>query len=47
MMALGAGVRPGVVYDSPLRSIDIVPSIGAMMGFQASQSQGSPIKELL
>jgi hypothetical protein len=47
MMALGAGVHPGVVYDSPLQSIDIVPSIGAMMGFATPQSQGSLIKELL
>ncbi len=47
MMALGAGVRQGVIYDSPLQSIDVVPSIGAMMGFNAAQSQGSLIKELL
>jgi hypothetical protein len=47
MMALGAGVRPGVVYDSPVQSIDLVPSIGAMMGFSAQQSQGKPIRELL
>jgi hypothetical protein len=46
MMALGNGVRPGVIYDSPVQSIDLVPSIGAMMGFSASQSQGKPIKEL-
>lgn len=47
MMALGAGVRPGVIYDRPLQSIDLVPSIGAMMGFSAAQAQGNPIKELL
>jgi hypothetical protein len=47
MMALGAGVRPGIVYDSPIQSIDLVPTIGAMMGFSARQAQGSPIKELL
>jgi hypothetical protein len=47
MMALGQGVRPGVVYDSPVQSIDLVPSIGAMMGFSAAQSQGKPIRELL
>lgn len=47
MMALGAGVRQGVVYDSPVQSIDLVPSIGAMMGFSAQQSQGKPIRELL
>ncbi|MGA7157505.1 MAG: hypothetical protein WBY53_11685 [Acidobacteriaceae bacterium] len=47
MMALGAGVRHGVVYDTPVQSIDLVPSIGAMMGFSAEQSQGKPIEELL
>lgn len=47
MMALGTGVRQGVVYDSPVQSIDLVPSIGAMMGFNAAQSQGKPIRELL
>jgi hypothetical protein len=35
------------VYDSPIQSIDLVPSIGAIMGFSAAQSQGKPIKELL
>ena len=47
MMALGAGVRQGVVYDRPMQSIDLVPSLGAMMGFSAGQSLGTPIKELL
>jgi hypothetical protein len=47
LMALGAGVREGVVYDSPVESVDLVPTLGAMMGFSASQSQGKPIRELL
>ena len=47
MMALGAGIRPGIVYDNPVQSIDLVPSIGAIMGFSAAQSQGKPIKEFL
>jgi len=46
MMALGAGVRPGIVYDDPVQSIDLVPSLGAIMGFSPGQSQGRPIKEL-
>jgi hypothetical protein len=46
MMALGAGVRQGVVYDQPMQSIDLVPTLGAMMGFSASLSRGRPIKEL-
>jgi hypothetical protein len=47
MMALGAGVRQGVVFDDPMQSIDLVPSLGAMMGFSAAQSQGKLIRELL
>ena len=47
MMALGAGTRAGVVYDHPVQSIDIVPSLGAMLGFSPAQSQGKAIRELL
>ncbi len=47
MMALGSGVRQGVVYDHPMQSIDLVPTLGAMMGFSPSLAQGSPIKELI
>ncbi len=47
MMALGAGVRPGVVYDHPMQSIDLVPTLGAMMGFSPSLAQGRQIKELV
>jgi hypothetical protein len=46
MLALGAGVRRGVVYDRPMQSIDLVPSIGSMMGFTPSLCQGKPIQEL-
>jgi hypothetical protein len=47
MMALGAGVRQGVLIDEPMQSIDLVPSLGAMMGFSAVQSNGRPIKEFV
>ena len=47
MMALGTGVRQGVVYDRPMQSIDLVPTLGAMAGFSASLAQGKPIKELV
>jgi len=47
MMALGAGVRQGVVYDEPVQSVDLVPSLGAIMGFSPAQSTGKPIRELL
>lgn len=47
LMALGAGIREGVVYDRATQSTDLVPTLGAMMGFSASLSQGQPIAELL
>ncbi len=47
MMALGAGVRQGVVYDKPVQSIDLVPTLGTMMGFTPTLSQGRPIQEFL
>jgi hypothetical protein len=47
MMALGAGAREGVVYEDPVQSVDLVPSLGAMLGFSPAQSQGKPLRELL
>ena len=47
MMALGPGIREGVVHDRPMDSTDLVPTIGGIMGFSASLSQGKPIPELL
>jgi hypothetical protein len=46
MMALGAGVREGVVVDHALESIDLVPTLGSMLGFSASLAQGKPVAEL-
>jgi hypothetical protein len=47
MMALGTGVRPGVVFDRAMESTDLVPTIGSMLDFSASLAQGKPIPELL
>ena len=47
MMALGAGVREGVVYDRPMEPTDLVPTIGSMLGFSAVLASGKPIPELL
>ncbi len=46
MMAMGAGVREGVVIDRALDSTDLVPSIGSILGFSAVLAQGKPIAEL-
>lgn len=45
MMALGAGVREGVLYQEPMQSTDLVPTIGAIMGFTPSLAQGQPIRD--
>ena len=47
MLALGAGVREGLVFDRRVDSTDLVPTVGAMMGFSPSLSQGKPVSELL
>ena len=47
MMALGPGIREGVVYDRAMESTDLVPTLGALLGFSPSMAQGKPIAELL
>jgi hypothetical protein len=46
MLAIGAGVREGVVFDRRMESIDLVPTLGSILGFSASLAQGKPIAEL-
>jgi len=47
LMAMGSGVREGVVVDRATESTDLVPTLGAMMDFSAAMAQGKPIAELL
>jgi hypothetical protein len=47
MLAAGPGVRPGVVFDRAVDSTDLVPTLGAVLGFDASFSQGKPVREIL
>jgi hypothetical protein len=47
MMALGQGIRESVVFDRQIESTDLVPTIGAMMGFTPSLARGKPVGELL
>jgi hypothetical protein len=47
MMALGPGIREGVVYDRSMQSTDLVPTLGSLLGFSPSFAQGKPIAELL
>jgi len=47
LMAIGPGIREGLVHDRPVDSTDLVPTIGSMMGFSAAMAQGKPIAEIL
>jgi hypothetical protein len=47
LMAVGPGIREGVVYDRAVDSTDLVPTIGSMLGFSAEFSRGTPMKEIV
>jgi hypothetical protein len=46
MMALGPGIRKGVVIDRPVESIDLVPTLGSLLGFDARFAQGKALQEI-
>lgn len=47
LMAIGPGIREGTIYDRAVESIDLVPTLGAMLRFSPSFAQGKPISELV
>jgi hypothetical protein len=47
MLVAGPGIREGVVYDRAMESTDLVPTLGAMLGFSPTFAQGKPVSELL
>ncbi len=47
MIAMGPGIRENVVVDRPVESIDLVPTLGALFGFDPRFSKGKPLTELL
>ena len=47
MMALGPQVRQNATVDRPLDSLDLVPSIGALMGFATPLARGRAATEIL
>ena len=47
MIAMGPGIRQNVVVDRALESTDLVPTLGAMLGFSPHYSQGKPVSEVL
>lgn len=41
LMAIGAGIREGGIYDRAVESIDVVPALGVMLGFSRAFAQGN------
>ena len=47
LLALGPGVREGAVVDRPVDSLDLVPTLGKLLGFSPTFSAGKPLSEVL
>ncbi len=47
MLAMGPGIRENVVVDRPVESIDLVPTLGSMLGFSTALARGKPLPEVL
>ena len=47
LLALGPGVRQNAVVDRPVDSLDLVPTLGALMGFSPAYAAGKPLREIL
>jgi hypothetical protein len=46
MMVLGPNVRHGVFVQRPIESIDLVPTVGKLLGFSTPLAQGSVLPEV-
>ncbi len=47
LLALGPGIRQNVIHDRPVDSLDLVPTLGAILGFNPTFAAGRPLPELL
>ena len=47
MMVMGPGVREGVFVDRAVESIDLVPTVGKLLGFSTPLSEGSVLHEVV
>ncbi|MBZ5581384.1 MAG: hypothetical protein LAQ30_04115 [Acidobacteriia bacterium] len=46
MAALGAGIRENIFVDRPAETIDLTPTLGALLGFATPFVRGKPLEEL-
>jgi hypothetical protein len=47
MMVLGPGIRENTVVNRPVDSLDLVPTLGRVLGFSPRFAKGSPLPEVL
>jgi hypothetical protein len=47
MMVLGPGIRENVVVERRVQSLDLVPTLGAVLGFSPQLAQGKVLTEVL
>lgn len=47
MMALGPRVRENVAINRPVQSLDLVPTLGALLGFSPTMAQGKALTEVV
>jgi len=47
MIAIGPGIRENVVVDRPVESIDLVPTLGAQLGFSCPLARGHVLSEIV
>ena len=47
LLALGPGIRENIVVERPIEPLDLAPTLGAVLGFDAKLAQGKPLSELL
>ncbi len=47
MMVLGPGIRQGAFIERAVDSLDLVPTLGKLLGFPTPLVQGTPLPEVL
>jgi hypothetical protein len=47
LLALGPGIRGNTTVDRPIEPLDVVPTVGGLLGFDTPLARGRPILELL
>jgi hypothetical protein len=47
ILVIGPGVRENVIVDRAVESIDLVPTLGSLLGFAPRKAQGKPLAEVI